>query len=153
MRKSVFSEGVIHGSFLATASARLFPFHGTTGGKIGWVAASENVGVGVAAVGGSAIAVEIIAMQSATIINRSLINFTYDFFSRRERSCSRATDVSIPRRNPRMSRHRWTRRSSMRPSYSMTLKVIPGFSLSESHMLLGSTISNSFESFVSTSER
>ena len=41
-RKSVFSAGVIHGSFLGAIRARLFPFHAASGGRTGWLAAGEN---------------------------------------------------------------------------------------------------------------
>src|SRR5580704_16216910 len=41
-RKSLFSDGVIQGSFFETASAWLLPLQGTSGGRMAWLAASEN---------------------------------------------------------------------------------------------------------------
>src|ERR1051325_3284927 len=35
VRKSLISPGVIQGSFFETISARLFPFHGFSGGRMG----------------------------------------------------------------------------------------------------------------------
>ena len=79
MRRSLFSDGVIHGSVFATTSVRLFPSHGISGGRIGWLAASENFDVVVfecsACAAGEFRARDVVTITAAAA-KKSVANFT-----------------------------------------------------------------------------
>src|SRR5881409_982906 len=75
-RKSLFSAGVIQGSLLGTTSARLFPSQGTSGGRIGLRAASENPRGFVAGVSDASMTVmEFAAAKNRTIANEQVFIF------------------------------------------------------------------------------